>query len=151
MFPVESTSVETSRIARAIRVLQRHPKVAATISRVGVFDCKITAGTTLNSAHAFGDAGDAMNAGPAAERERIARTVIRDATHRTRRNRLRRTEVVFVIWNDRQWVRDHGESPYTGVAHTNHVHIGCSFSTHLVPACKGGRNYDVRYANGQRG
>lgn len=133
-------------MARAIRCLQRRPKVAALVSSCGVYNCKVTVGTKLYSAHAFGDAADAMNAGKPDEREQIARAIIRDATKRTRRNRLRRTEVAFVIWNDRQWIRGHGESAYSGVAHSNHVHFACSFSTRAVPACEGGSNYDVRYA-----
>ena len=150
-FPVTSTSVETARIARAVRVLGRHPKIADLISSVGVYNCKKTTGSALYSAHAFGDAGDAMNSGEAEEREQIARAVIRDATMKTKANRGWRTQVVFVIWNDRQWVKGNGESPYTGVPHTNHVHIGCSFSTRAVPRCAGGTNYPVRYVSGVRG
>jgi len=146
VFPVNSTSVETARIARAIRCIARH-NVARLITSAGVYNCKRTVGTTLYSAHAFGDAVDLMNGGPTDEREAIARAVIRDATKRTLRNRGRRTEVVYVIWNDRQWIRGHGESAYSGVAHTNHVHVGCSFSTRAVPACDGGHNYAVRYAH----
>lgn len=145
-FPVYSTSLETKRIARAIRVLQRRTKAAAHVTSCGVYACKQTVGTTLYSAHAQGDAGDLMI--PVADsggRKKVALAVVADATRRTVYNRGKPTEVQFVIYNDKQWTRNTGWSTYTGVAHTNHVHVGCSFSTTKKPACAGGSNLDVPY------
>jgi len=150
-FPVESTSVETARCARMIRVQQRHRVSGQAIRVASVFACRFTAGTTLYTAHAEGDAADFMLAGghTPQELQRVADQVVRDGTKRTVRNRFRRTEVVFVSVGDQQWVRGQGWSHYDRVAHTSHVHAGCSFSTRTKPRCAGGDGkLPTRYVNG---
>lgn len=149
-FPVVSTSVETVRIARAAAVMNRRRWARKRISRGEVYNCKTdSAGPPpLYSAHAFGDAVDLMcSAGPEAL-SRIAHRAVQDATSRTFANRGRRTEVIFVIFEREQWTKEHGWQPYTGVPHTDHVHVACSYSTVHVPACAGGTNYPVPYVHG---
>jgi hypothetical protein len=136
MFPVNSTSVETDRIKRVIAVTQRRPWISSFITSAGVYVCKFTAGTTLYSAHAFGDAVDFM--APAERLEAIANRVVADAEGRTFANLGKPTKAVFVIYKDRQWVKGKGWSHYDGVFHGTHVHVGCSFSTTVKPPCAGG-------------
>jgi len=131
-FPVVSTSTITPRMKRAIAVAQRRP-FAEDVTSCGVFNCKITAGTTLYSAHALGDAGDFMAARE--DLRRIAYGIVEDAEKRTKFNRFRKTDIVFVVFEDRQWVKGEGWSAYGGVRHTNHVHAACSFSTSVKPPC----------------
>lgn len=149
MFPVYSTSVETVRLARAIKIFQRRKNQAAKVHSASLYTCKTTVGTSLYSGHAFGDAVDLM--ADQAVLADIAKVVIEDATKRNLFNRGKRTNVVFVIWNNKQWTKDHGISEYTGVPHTNHVHVGCSFSVTQRPRCAGGHNYNIPYLHGQRG
>lgn len=150
MFEVRSTSVETKRIARAIRVMQRRAKRADNIGSASVYSCKTTVGTTLYSAHSFGDAVDFMVSDPAA-RKAVALAAVADATRPTVANRGRKTEVTFVIYDDKQWTPTLGWHPYGGVSHTNHVHVGCSFSVSSPkPSCAGGSPYlpGVAYVKG---
>lgn len=149
-FPVNSISVETARLARAIAVMQRRPGRVKLISSAGVYNCKTDA-PGLYSAHAFGDAVDLMCFGSDADRESIAHAAIKDATQRTLANRGVKTEVDFVIFNTTQWTREGGFKPYTGVPHDNHVHMACSYSTTKKPLCAGGSNLDVPYVHGTRG
>jgi hypothetical protein len=117
---------------RAVEVEQRRGS-AKLVKSCGVYSCKFTAGTTLYSAHAFGDAGDFMC--EQRHLERIAKGIIRDATFPSVANRGRKTKVRFVIWGDKQWVKGEGISQYDGVFHGNHVHAACSFSTTTKPPC----------------
>jgi hypothetical protein len=149
-FAVNSISVETVRLARAIAVMQRRPFRSKLIASAGVYNCKTDA-PGLYSAHAFGDAVDLMCYGSNADREAIAKAAIADATSRTVANRGTKTEVDFVIFNTTQWTRADGFKPYTGVPHDNHVHMACSYSVTKRPLCAGGANYDIPYLHGQRG
>lgn len=133
-FPVNSTSLETTRIARALLVVKRRTKASAVVASAGVYNCRTTTGTDLLSAHAFGDAADLMfkPGTPGAERDRLARAIIRDATEKTVVNMGRPTKVNFVIWNDGkrnlQWTRSGGVEPYSGADHSGHIHLAGSFS-----------------------
>lgn len=139
MFPVNSTSLLTRRMGRAIDVVQRRDVKSAVVDRCGVYNCRNTAGTDLLSAHAFGDAGDLMfKAGTTGEqRDALARAIIADAERKTVANRGRKTGVKFVIWHDGernlQWVLGRGISTYTGSSHVGHIHFACSFSTAEPP------------------
>lgn len=129
MFPVNSTSLETKRIARVIAVFQRRPFKSKLVKSAGVYNCRKTTGTTLWSAHAVGDAVDLMMPGSkASDRLAVAEAVVADGTGRTIANAGVQTHVYFVITNDRQWVRGQGWSHYSGVYHSDHVHVGCSGS-----------------------
>jgi hypothetical protein len=149
-FPTTSNSVETGRIGRAIKVMQRHRRKSRAITQGEVYNCKMDS-ATLWSAHAFGDAVDLMCDQGAVVLKEIADAAIKDATKRTIRNRGKRTEVDFVIYETTQWTRANGFQPYTGIPHTNHVHVACSYSVPLKPECGGGSNYNVVYLHGQRG
>lgn len=146
-FPVNSTSVETRRIARVIRVFQRHLLRASLVTNGGLYVCKETAGTSLFSAHSFGDAVDLMcYKGPEAL-ESIAHALIRDREKRTVLNMMRRTEAYLIIWKGpngpRQWTPSEGIKVYTGSSdHSTHVHVGCSPSVKSPkPLCAGGSPY----------
>jgi hypothetical protein len=135
-------------MARVIRVAGRHPFIFRHTTNVGCYVCKETVGTSLFSAHSFGDAGDFMLKLSKLEAEEglgaeilkgMAERIVRDATHKTLANLGRRTRATFVIHGDRQWIAGKGWSHYGGVPHTNHVHVGCSFSVSAPkPLCAGG-------------
>lgn len=133
-FPVNSTSLYTKRLARAVRVVKRRVNASSVVRSCGVYNCRTTAGTTLLSAHAFGDAGDLMfKTGTSGdERDRLARAIIKDAESKTPANLGRPTDIVFVVWNNGkrnlQWVKGEGITVYTGADHTSHIHFACSFS-----------------------
>lgn len=134
-FPVVSTAVYTKRMRHANRVLQR-TSVADRIRVMQVYNCKETK-PDVWSAHARGDAGDALPKihDRPNDLEDIARAMVRNAEKRTVANRGRRTAVVYVIVGQRQWVKDEGWSAYPGTPHVGHVHQGCSFSTTVRPKC----------------
>jgi hypothetical protein len=135
-FPIYSTSVITHRIARLGRVLRRAP-VARVISRGGVYNCRSTAGTSLWSAHAFGDAIDLFPEAAGREIiERIGTAVVRNATRRTIANRGRPVKgIIFVAAWDREWIRGSGWRSRGKADHTGHVHAAGSFSTSKRPPC----------------
>ncbi len=133
-FPVNSTAVTTARIRRLIRVLRR-AKVAEAISFGGVFNCRKTAGTSLWSAHARGDALDLFPV-KAEDIERIREAVIVHCTKPTLANfGIPVKGIVFVVGRKTQWVRGEGKSAYPGVSHDSHVHAAGSFSTPVKPPC----------------
>lgn len=140
-----SDSIETNRLERVIRVTERQGFIRDRVTHVGIYVCKETVGTDLFSAHSFGDAGDFMLKEEAQgdwQREQIAQRMIRDATKRTWANRGVKTNLEFLVWGDKQWTREGGVRPYTGVFHGNHLHAGCSFSVESPkPLCAGGSPY----------
>jgi hypothetical protein len=147
MFPVYSTSVKTKAIERVIRVLMRTP-AAPFISHAGVYNCRRIAGSTAWSQHAWGNAVDLFpKAGKrgdkyidAAEaRKLIARTIVRNATRRTKANRGRKLKVSQVIDHDGRliWTPERGWRPYTG-APGNHVHVSGAPLRDGTPPCAGG-------------
>ena len=151
-FAVNSTSLETKRMARVIRVAQRRDYINGAISSVGVYNCRKTAGSDLWSAHAVGDAGDFMRKvqGTGPSGEEVAQRIIKDATEKTVANLGRPTEAIFVIWQgadgvNRQWVKGQGITPYTGESHASHVHVGCSYSFHSTTFNCGDRLPGVAY------
>lgn len=133
-FPINSTALYTVRLRRAVRLVQARVKLSACVGSAGVYNCRVTAGTDLLSAHAFGDAADLMfkSGTTGAERDRLARAIIRDASEKTIVNHGKKTQVDFVVWHDGernlQWVRGDGISTYSGASHANHIHMACSFS-----------------------
>jgi hypothetical protein len=135
----------TPRCKRFFFYVMQRSAVRFLISRVGVFNCKITTGTKPPkwSPHARGDAGDIFvdTSGNKsteqihAELERIAKNVIKQATRRTIANRGIKRPVVHVIWLQKEWIANEGIRTYNGVFHATHAHVGFSFSTTEKPPC----------------
>ncbi len=70
-----------------------------------------------------------------AEADVVFDNAVRQATRRTVANRGVKTKAVHIIGGTREWVRGEGVRPYKGVAHDNHVHVGCSVSSPVKPPC----------------
>lgn len=141
-FPVVSPGPpQSDGIKRLIAVMQRSSK-RKLIDRAAVFVCKVTTGTTLFSAHAFGKAVDFMHTPNSHTSEDIARNVVAQATRPTIANRGRRCkDINFIIGGTRQWIRvsrtRFQESAYGGVPHVSHVHAAEHGSTNVRPPCAG--------------
>jgi hypothetical protein len=139
MFPVYSTSVETPAIARTIRVLLRS-RIAPLIDHAGVYNCRRIAGSTTFSQHAWGNAVDLFpKGGPENADEacaRIARAVVRQATHRTLANRGRKLAVAEVIDHQagRIWTPSRGWHAYSGTRGP-HVHVSGAPLRTGTPPC----------------
>ncbi len=142
MFPVYSTSVITPAIRRVNRVLMR-TRAARFVDHAGVYNCRRIAGSTTWSQHAWGNASDifprADGALAAEACERIARTVVRNATRRTVANRGRRLRVAEVIdhANGRIWTPSRGWHAYGG-NRGPHVHVSGAPLRTGTPPCAGG-------------
>jgi hypothetical protein len=148
MFPVYSTSVKTKAIERVIRVLMRTP-AAAFVDHAGVYNCRRISGSTVWSQHAWGNAVDLFpKTGTSRKRgyvdadearQTIARTIVRNATRRTKANRGRKLKVSQVIDHDGRliWTPERGWHPYTGTT-GNHVHVSGAPLRAGTPPCAGG-------------
>ena len=142
VFPVFSPGPpQSDAVRRLISVMRRSAK-RHLITRASVFVCKITTGTTLFSAHAFGKAVDFMHVPNSHTSEDIARNVVAQCTKRTVANRGRPCkDINFIICGTRQWVRvsrtEFRESEYTGTPHVSHVHAAEHGSTNVRPPCAG--------------
>ena len=137
MFPVFNTSPQVAAIKRLNRVMGRTRIGKRLIARASVFACKITVGTSLYSAHAFGKAVDLMlKVANREDAEDLRRAVVKQATKRTLSNRGRPIRGIrFVVGGNDQWVRGEGTSHYSGVPHDNHVHAATMGSTTTKPPC----------------
>ncbi|MES2156023.1 MAG: hypothetical protein V4510_12895 [bacterium] len=132
-FPVNSTSIETRSITRAMRVLQRG-KVGKVIASAGVYICKLVVGSDTPSQHSYGNAADLFPRSAAAtpdfkgtvqdELRFIARECVRNATKRTWANRGVKLKLSQVIDHDarRIWEPGRGWFAYTGTTGP-HIHI----------------------------
>jgi hypothetical protein len=144
-FPVNSTSVQTAPCARVATVMGR-TKVGSgdtrIISYAGCFVCKKILDSSTWSQHAWGNALDLfpVGGGTKAELQRrlrqIANSVVYQATHKTRANRLRKLEVAEVIDHDagRIWTPSQGWHSYGGTSGA-HIHVSAAPLRTGVPAC----------------
>jgi hypothetical protein len=138
-FPVNSTSVETAPIKRALACLQR-AKVERKIKHAGVFVCKKIVGSNSWSQHSWGNAADLFptDGNTQAKLRDIADAVVWQTTHRTKANRFRKLDVSQVIDHDgkRIWTPSGGWQFYSGTAGA-HVHVSGAPLKTGTPPCAG--------------
>src|SRR4249920_3279575 len=108
-FPVNSTSVQTPPCGRVAAVMGR-AKVGSGKTRIiayaGCYVCKQISGSSSWSQHSWGNAldlfpkPDPQRVTVQHELRQIANSVVYQATHKTKANRMRKLEVAEVIDHD---------------------------------------------------
>lgn len=140
-FPVNSTSVQTAPIKRALACAQR-AGFERFVAFAGVFVCKKIVGSNSWSQHSWGNAADVFpkpNSQPSyvqKELRQIADGFVYQAKHRTKANRFRKLDIAEVIDHDagRIWTPSQGWHPYGGTAGP-HIHVSGAPLKTGRPAC----------------